>query len=303
MLYSNLYLNNTSRMECDPSYSRGSKRRRPSFFGNYNANEPEPKRITISEILNLAVDDERHVQTAYAAHESSCHHTSTSYVDSDQISSSNPEKQYICFGTVRNFSLLCHIPRLTWGFQITDISGTCQFMRASRAQEFTIHLDDSRTFHSIDDASIKGQIDPGFAYITDALLDEKELELEITCSIDATQSSKTKLTTPLSTPCHLKVTLFGPVSLFEEVGSFFEDHNLYLQDPVSCSRNVLYRNPHKLSVDCGPPLWTSDIDREHSNLTVVETTQQRPELIDILNSQEDLVETKQPGSIRSIMQR
>lgn len=176
-------------------------------------------------------------------------------------------------------------------------------MRASRAQEFTIHLDDSQTFHCIEDASIKGQVDPGFAYIADALLDEKELELEIACFIDATQSSKTKFTTPLSTPCRLKVTLFGPVSLFEEVGSFFEDHNLYLQDPVNCSRNVLYRNPHKLSVGCGPDLWTSDLDREHSNCVMIEATQPRPELIDVLNSQEDLVETKQPGSIRSMMKK
>lgn len=176
-------------------------------------------------------------------------------------------------------------------------------MRASQAQEFTIHLDDSQTFRCIEDASVKGQIDPGFAYITDALLDEKELELEIACSIDATISPKTKFTMPLSTSCRLKVTLFGPVSLFEEVGSFFEDHNLYLQDPVSCSRNVIYRNPHKLSVDRGPDLWTSDLDKEHLSLVIIETTQPRPELIDVLNSQEDLVETKQPGSIRSAMKR
>ncbi|KAL7958743.1 SNF2 family N-terminal domain-containing protein [Trichoderma compactum] len=272
-------------MECDPGHSRGSKRRRRSFLENYDANAPEPKRITISEILNLAVDDESLVQTTYATHESRCLHTSADPVDSTQTGYSIPEKQSICFGT------------------ITDISGTCQFMRASRAQEFTIHLQDSQTFHCIGDASIKGQIDPGFAYITDALLDEKELELDITCSIDATQSSKTRFTTPLSTPCRLKVTLFGPVSLFEEVGSFFEDHNLFLQDPVNCSRNILYRNPHKLSFDSSPALWTSDLDKEHSNFALVEATQPRPELIDALNSQEDLVETKQPGSIRSVMKR
>ncbi|KAM0511546.1 hypothetical protein ACHAPE_009799 [Trichoderma viride] len=43
--------------------------------------------------------------------------------------------------------------------------------------------------------------------------------------------------------------LFGPHSLFEDVGSFFEEYNLYLQDPVGCSQNVLYRNPHKLFVN------------------------------------------------------
>lgn len=94
-----------------------------------------------------------------------------------------------------------------------------------------------------------------------ALLHEKELGLEIIWSLDATQSSKRRLTTPLSTPWRLKVTLFGPLSLFEEVGSFFEDHDLYLQDPVNCSRDVVYRNPHKLFADSGSALRTSDLDK------------------------------------------
>lgn len=101
-------------MECDPGHSRGSKRRRPSFFETYDANEPEPKRTTTYEIPNLAADDERLVEATYATHESRCpHHTSAAYVDSNQTSSMNPEKQYICFGTVRNFPFLFHIARLT----------------------------------------------------------------------------------------------------------------------------------------------------------------------------------------------
>ncbi|KAL7936951.1 SNF2 family N-terminal domain-containing protein [Trichoderma chlorosporum] len=176
-------------------------------------------------------------------------------------------------------------------------------MRTQPTQDFPVHLDDPRTFHCVSDATIKGQIDPGFAYITDALLDEEDLELEITCSVEAIQPSKVKIVTPLSSSCRLKVTLFGPSCLFEEVGSFFEDHKLYLQDPVDCSRNALYRNPHKLSADSGTSLWTSDLVKEHENYAMIENMQPRPELIDVLNSQEDLVETNQPGSIRSKMKR
>jgi hypothetical protein len=89
--------------------------------------------------------------------------------------------------------------------------------------------------------------------------------------------------------------LFGPLHLFDEVGSFFEDHNLYLQDPVSCSQNVLYRNPHKLSIESAPDIWTFDLEKEYANSVIIET-QTRPELIDVLNSQEDWVETAHPFS-------
>ncbi|KAL6878767.1 SNF2 family N-terminal domain-containing protein [Trichoderma novae-zelandiae] len=179
--------------------------------------------------------------------------------------------------------------------------GVCQLMRSSLSQEFPVTLKDSQNFESSDVASIKGLVDPGFTYITDALLGEQDLKLEVTCSLEAGKSSKARFATPLSTPCRLNVTLFGDISLLEEVGSFFEDHDLYLQDPVGCSRNVLYRNPHKLCDASGPAMWTSDLGREHAKSAIIESTQPRPELIDVLNSQEDLVEAKQPGSIRSAM--
>ncbi|KAK1253636.1 hypothetical protein MKX07_001713 [Trichoderma sp. CBMAI-0711] len=48
-------------------------------------------------------------------------------------------------------------------------------------------------------------------------------------------------------------------------------------------------------------IWTSELAKEHAKSAIIESTQPRPELIDVLNSQEDLVETAQPGSIRSVM--
>lgn len=93
-------------MECDATYSHGPKRRRPSLFENYDANEPEQKRIAISETIELTIDDERLAQTVYATHESSYIHASATNVNSNQTSTFNTEKQYICFGTVRGFPLL-----------------------------------------------------------------------------------------------------------------------------------------------------------------------------------------------------
>ncbi|KAL7942167.1 SNF2 family N-terminal domain-containing protein [Trichoderma barbatum] len=271
-------------MEPDPIYSHGPKRRRSSFYDNFDGKDRKQQKIATVPIVNLALDiDEPLSQTKNTgAHEPSSLHTPTLFTDSKSIGSVNIEEQYVCFG------------------MMTGISGACHFMRSPRAWKFSVRLDDSQTFHCVDDASIKGHIDPGFTYITAALLDEEELELEITCSTDATLS-QAKFTVPLSILCYLNVTLFGSPCLFEDVGSFCEDHNLYLQDPANCSRNALYRNPHKLSVNSGPDLWISDLDREYADINTIESTQPRPELIDALFSQEDLVETKQPGSIRSIM--
>lgn len=99
--------------------------------------------------------------------------------------------------------------------------------------------------------------------------------------------------------------IFGPHHVFDDVGSFFEEHNLYLQDPVGCSQKVLYRNPHKLSAESGVDVWTSDLGKEHINSISMQITNARPESIDIdiLNSQEDWAETQQPGSIRTTMKR
>ncbi|EHK45147.1 hypothetical protein TRIATDRAFT_39079, partial [Trichoderma atroviride IMI 206040] len=134
--------------------------------------------------------------------------------------------------------------------------------------------------------------------ITNACRENEDLTLQIICYVDVIRPS----TAPLSTLCRLDMILFGPLNLFEDVGSFFEEYNLYLQDPVGCSQNVLYRNPHKLSAESGPDIWTFTLDEGFAAPVSVEHAQTRLDSIDILNSQQDWAETKQPGSIRTRMQ-
>lgn len=97
--------------------------------------------------------------------------------------------------------------------------------------------------------------------------------------------------------------LFGPQNLFDDVGSFFDEYNLYLQDPVGCSQNVLYRNPHKLSTESGLDIWTFNLDNDLAAPVSVGNAPTRLDSIDLLNSQQDWAETQQPGSIRTKMQR
>ncbi|KAL7799056.1 SNF2 family N-terminal domain-containing protein [Trichoderma ceciliae] len=265
----------------------GSKRKRSNSFDCDDCTESQRQKNAASEIIDLLpMVNEPPPQTyTHGIDESKSSHVQSRHTESNLTvpTCTEAEDQCVCFGMV------------------VGVSGACQFLRSPPTRGFRVHLDDSQSFHSIRNASIRGQIDLEFAHITDALLDEKDIELQVTCSVDIAKSSKSRFTAPISTPCRLNMVLFGPLRLFEEVGSFFEDHNLYLQDPVDCSRNVLYRNPHKLSVEYGPAVWTSDLTKDHSNSATIEETQTRPELIDVLNSQEDLVETPQPGSIQSVM--
>ncbi|PON22550.1 hypothetical protein TGAM01_v208634 [Trichoderma gamsii] len=204
-----------------------------------------------------------------------------SRTDHSQVASN--EDQLVCFGMIGGIS--------------GSVSGACR-LKGSPTQRFAVQLDSSHGFHCINDASIKGKINLDFINITNACCENEDLTLQVICYVDAIQSS----IAPLSTPCRLDMILFGPHSLFEDVGSFFEEYNLYLQDPVGCSQNVLYRNPHRLSAESGPDIWTFNLDKEVAAPFSVENAQTRLGSIDILNSQQDWAETKQPGSIRTKMQ-
>jgi hypothetical protein len=45
----------------------------------------------------------------------------------------------------------------------------------------------------------------------------------------------------------LNVTIYGTVALEDVVGQHLSKHRMYLQDPVDCARNVIYRNPHMIT--------------------------------------------------------
>lgn len=96
--------------------------------------------------------------------------------------------------------------------------------------------------------------------------------------------------------------IYGPFRLFDCVGAFVSQCELYLQDPVHCNRNVPYRNPHLLSgLDEEPPMT---ISFNETRVPVdVEEMSSRPDLCTLLRSEDPLPETEAPPALCTMLYR
>lgn len=97
--------------------------------------------------------------------------------------------------------------------------------------------------------------------------------------------------------------MYGPIELFDDIGEYFEENEIFIQDPKGCNRDVRYCNPHRLSsLNLDGPIWTSQLG---GNVDLVETKEisTGPELLDILDSQSNLAEAPQPSAITTILER
>lgn len=143
--------------------------------------------------------------------------------------------------------------------------------------------------------------------LTDALLEESGIELSVICSKDLYSPSsdvqhKAFKESRKALDCTLSITMFGPLELFEEIGSFFQEHNVYLQDPLQCNRHFRYCNPHRLSsTDLKRCVWTSDLGRTTTQLVELTGTVPTPELLDAITFTQDLPEANQPRGIRTAL--
>lgn len=138
------------------------------------------------------------------------------------------------------------------------------------------------------------------------LLDEASLEIFVSCVVEDTRTSEASKrsfgTSPV--PCALQITLYGPLDLFEELGTWFEDYQVFLQDPQQCHRDVRYCNPHRLSSDdATSSTYLSDIVSKSSKSLHLEIVSQQPDLLDELSSHDNLEETPQPSAIKRELRR
>jgi len=177
---------------------------------------------------------------------------------------------------------------------------------------YPVRLETANSFMGHDSSrEIWGSIGPDFVLLTNALLDETALDLQVVCQLNESHSqgppkrTKALAGATSSIPCSLNIILYGPLDLFEEIGDFLQHYEMYLQDPVGCDRNVRYCNPHRLpSDDMASPLMTWELDIQQPRaLEMEELGDTRPELLEMLNSQDELPETPQPAAISSLLER
>ncbi|KAF5536493.1 alpha-1,6-mannosyltransferase subunit [Fusarium napiforme] len=196
-----------------------------------------------------------------------------------------PEPELVCFGMIKGLSARC---RPSVNYSLSD----------------SVKLLDAENFVGSDDPSIEGKVSYEFTYLTSALFVQSELVLEINCStLDSPSKPGPQISGKrmpgYSAQCTLEIIIYGPLDLSQDVGSFFEEYDLYLQDPVNGKRNVRYHNPHRLSVNPSDVKYTFDLGHATAPLASTIDINDHSELLDIIFSHQDLAEAAQPRSIRT----
>ncbi|KAJ4007318.1 hypothetical protein NW752_007702 [Fusarium irregulare] len=192
---------------------------------------------------------------------------------------------------------------------VLGISARCEQKGATRQNlptQFPVKLESSTRFIAESRTEIVGRIMSDHGQVLQGLLDETSLEFHASCAIDSSQAFELqKEPRALTTvPCTLEITIYGPMELFDELGSWLDDYQIFLQDPRECHRDVPYCNPHRLSLqDFSSAQLLSDAIARSPCALQLETVPQQPDLLDDLNSHEDLEEASQPSAIKRELRR
>ncbi|KAI0804448.1 SNF2 family N-terminal domain-containing protein [Xylaria sp. FL0064] len=158
---------------------------------------------------------------------------SEEYLDVDR-----PGEQVVCFGS------------------LSGIDGECEFAPGPRPCErepsllsIPAHLESCSTFSLKAEGYSRGSISTQHRQMLQAMLDEPAILLQVDCTVDDMNNDRPKRSrcTSRIITCSLTIVLYGPLSLSEELGIFFQSYDIYLQDPRHCDRDVSYCNPHRLS--------------------------------------------------------
>lgn len=95
-------------------------------------------------------------------------------------------------------------------------------------------------------------------------------------------------------PLELYVILYGRPSQFENVGKFAARCNLFLQHPLHCDRNVLYKNPHCLTPRHHETFFTYDLGHATFSSDYNSDTPSNP--IDLFTDGEDRANLEEADS-------
>ncbi|KAI0020240.1 SNF2 family N-terminal domain-containing protein [Xylariomycetidae sp. FL0641] len=194
--------------------------------------------------------------------------------------------EFVCFGMV------------------SGIIGAYEYRGIDKlASPLTIRIDSANRFSSEDFPMLSGKLDAENGPMIESLLEEPSLTLYAACVLDAQQTPKQKNRRHALVPCTLDITVYGPMDLFDEIGTWFQEYEVYLQDPKFCHRDAPYCNPQKLSSEPSNewPL-VSEVANAATMVLPVELPAQ-PDLLDVLSTHIDLEEAPQPSVVRTALKR
>ncbi len=96
------------------------------------------------------------------------------------------------------------------------------------------------------------------------------------------------------------------MDLADDVGNFFQAYDMYLQDPRGCTHDVKYVNPQRLSaVDLATcqTTWSLQTSDPLLGSAIIQDSTKRPDVLDILDSSQDLPEAAQPDAVQTQLKK
>ncbi|KAK8139402.1 hypothetical protein PG984_002782 [Apiospora sp. TS-2023a] len=174
--------------------------------------------------------------------------------------------------------------------------------------EIPVKVESDGHFTSAEYEYFGGQLNTDHGQMMYGLLnnDDEPLELFVTCTPSkAEQNVRRGSKRSAVLECTLDVVVYGPSIICDDMGSYFAQHDIYLQDPRACHRDAKYFNPHKLSsTDLSScPFISEVVFLNPDALVQLSEVDQRPDLLSALSSNADLEETPQPAGITSTLKR
>ncbi|KAI0459294.1 SNF2 family N-terminal domain-containing protein [Xylaria acuta] len=199
---------------------------------------------------------------------------------------SKPEVEIVCFGMIQ------------------QLSGTCNVKSSALPAAVPVKFNSSDQFTSVDDDdAITGRIHSSHSQMIYGLLEEDTLQLFVSCITNKDSSTK-KARDLKILPCSLELNIYGPIDLLEEIGDWFQEQEIYLQDPQLCHLDVKYCNPQKLSVsELGSCPLVSEVVTKKIFSIEMQAVLPQASFLDGLQSRDDLQEAQQPSAIRSTLKK
>ncbi|RYC56789.1 hypothetical protein CHU98_g9425 [Xylaria longipes] len=197
-----------------------------------------------------------------------------------------PEVETVCFGTIQ------------------QLSGTCTVKCSTLPAEVPVKFNSSDEFTSVDDdETITGRIHSNHSQMIHGLLEEDALQLFVSCVTNKDSSTRPARYLKIL-PCSLELTIYGPSDLLDEIGDWFQEQEVYLQDPQLCHLDVKYCNPQKLSAsELGSCPLVSEVTTKKPVSIEMQAISSQASFLDGLQSRDDLQEAQQPTAIRSTLKR
>ncbi|KAL8296010.1 hypothetical protein RB600_001479 [Gaeumannomyces tritici] len=198
-------------------------------------------------------------------------------------------------------------PTVCYG--MISFPGSCKGPSTSIQQMvgFPVTIEPDCTFKSGSaELAYRGKLSIEYIDIVQAMLDAPPLKLQMSCAIDPSQTLQSKGNHraqfgEIVQKCTLSLIIYGPADMCDDIGAFFQEADIYLQDPKNCDRNVKYCNPHRLSsldFDCCPMVFDLSKEGANAEATLFDAIGRHPNLPELIpDAHENLPESHSPEDI------